>query len=370
MHAVIGTIPEEGFPLVIGEIRLEEKHILVGERRVPVNRGTPALLAATIKAGEVLDLPLPYGYLAGDIGRGDGSRRIYERLVEVLPRAAFSVITFHYLQPDVDWHNKVLFAVEEMTPRPVLIADAGFMYAAKMSGQSEAYDLFTPDAGELAFLADEEAPHPFYTRGFILHEEERVPEQMARAYDHGNAAQCLLVKGKRDFVADRNGIRTVVDHPSEEAMEAMGGTGDTVTGIVAALTESGMAVKDAAVVAARANRLAGSYAKPTPATQVMEIIMHIPRALEAVLSEEGYRHGNAFPEEDLPISPDMTVLDVVSCHRETEAVFRKYDEQAGACICCDALFETMRDVSKRYGLDLEGLLTDLESARTGADRSP
>jgi len=45
-----------------------------------------------------------------------------------------------------------------------LIADAGFMYAAKMSGQASKYDLFTPDVGELAFLADEEAPHLFYTR--------------------------------------------------------------------------------------------------------------------------------------------------------------------------------------------------------------
>lgn len=84
-----------------------------------------------------------------------------------------------------------------MRPQPLLIADAGFMYAAKMSGQSEAYDLFTPDAGELAFLADEEAPHPFYTRGFILHEENHVPELIARAYAHKNAAKHLLIKGKK-----------------------------------------------------------------------------------------------------------------------------------------------------------------------------
>jgi len=30
-------------------------------------------------------------------------------------------------------------------------------------------------AGEV-FLEDEEAPHPFYTRGFILHEEDRIHE--------------------------------------------------------------------------------------------------------------------------------------------------------------------------------------------------
>jgi len=71
----------------------------------------------------------------------------------------------------VDWHNRVLFQIQGLAEKPVLIADAGFMYAAKMSGQAELYDLFTPDIGELAFLADEAAPHPFYTRGFILHEE-------------------------------------------------------------------------------------------------------------------------------------------------------------------------------------------------------
>ena len=67
-------------------------------------------------------------------------------------------------------------------------------------------------------------------------------------------------------------------------MEAMGGTGDTLTGIVAALIESGMEISEAAIVAAKTNRLAGVYANPTPATQVMEIIHQIPRALSEVLS--------------------------------------------------------------------------------------
>ena len=45
----------------------------------------------------------------------------------ILAEAAFRrTFVFHYLQPDVDWHNRVLFAVQEMQPRPLLIADAGF----------------------------------------------------------------------------------------------------------------------------------------------------------------------------------------------------------------------------------------------------
>ena len=63
------------------------------------------------------------------------------------------------------------------------------------------------------------------------------------------------------------------------------------------------------------------------------------------------------------IHADMTVLDVVSRYRETEAVFRRYDTQAGACICCNALFESLQDVAEKYHLNLKRLLTDLESAR-------
>jgi hypothetical protein len=37
----------------------------------------------------------------------------------------------------------------------------------RRAAKAAQFDLFTPDVGELAFLADEEAPHPFYTRGFI-----------------------------------------------------------------------------------------------------------------------------------------------------------------------------------------------------------
>lgn len=272
--------------MILGEVNLDNGRIRIQGNSFPVVRGTPALLAAAIKACEVLGRPFPVGHLAGDIGLGDGSRRLYKYLTENLRNSEFSVITFHYFQPDVDWHNRIIFSLEEMAYRPILIADAGFMYAAKMSGQSEFYDLFTPDVGEMAFLADEKAPHPFYTRGFIFHEENRVPELIKRAYSHQNAARCLLVKGERDFVADKDGVKTTIDQPRENAMEAMGGTGDTLTGIVTALVGSGITVKDAAIMASRVNRLAGSLTRPTPATQVIEMISKIPQALEIVLKEK------------------------------------------------------------------------------------
>ena len=286
MLAVVGTVPEPEFPLTIGKVVLERDTISINDIRASVNRGTPALLAAAVKVCEALGLPAPMGCLIGDTGLGKGSRRLYEYLTQEVGRWDVKAVAFHYLQPDVDWHNRVLFAVQDMAEPPLLIADAGFMYAAKMSGLSYEYALFTPDVGELAFLADEEAPHPFYTRGFILHEDMKVPELIERAYAHQNAAACLLIKGQPDYVAGRDGIHATIDMPVTEAMEAIGGTGDTVTGIVAALVASGMEVPEAAVLAAQVNRLAGYAARPTPATQVMDIVTHIPAALTQVLEEK------------------------------------------------------------------------------------
>ena len=285
MLSIAGTVPFEEFPVVCGETTLSGDTVRIDGRSVAVNRGTTALMAASIATAETLGLPAPFGCLAGDIGLGKGSRKLYKYLTDYLPDSSFRTLTFHYLQPIVHWHERLQQTLQKMNETPTLIADAGFMYAAKMSGQSSLYDLFTPDLGELAFLADEKAPHPFYTRGFILHDENRVPDLIERAYAHNNAARFLLVKGREDCLADRRGILEQVDSPVEEALEAMGGTGDTLTGIVSALINSGMAIERATVVAMKTNRLAGQYAQPTPATQIMEVIRYIPQALSAVLEK-------------------------------------------------------------------------------------
>ncbi|MCD4720488.1 MAG: sugar kinase [Desulfobacula sp.] len=285
MLAVVGTVPDPNFPLTVGRVDMVENRLSIDGKYVRVNRGTPALLGAMVNTLKVLGSRDITGFIAGDIGLGDGSRELYRYLVENGPQIDFDTIVFHYLQPDVDWHNRILFMLNDFQEKPMLIADAGFMYAAKMSGQAQFYDLFTPDVGELSFLADEAAPHPFYTRGFILHDDNKIPDLISRAYLHGNAAKNLLVKGATDFIADKNGVVFSVNSPIAEAMEAMGGTGDTITGIVTALADTGIQVSKAAKIAAKVNRLAGFFAKPTPATQVGEIIRHIPQALEKILKE-------------------------------------------------------------------------------------
>ncbi|MBW1903002.1 MAG: sugar kinase, partial [Deltaproteobacteria bacterium] len=113
MFAVVGTVPDQEFPLLTGEVTLVDDEICIQEKRVSVTRGTPALLAAAIKTAEVLGQEAPFCYLVGDIGLGDGSRRLYEHLSTHLHEAHFTALTFHYLQPDVDWHNRVMFAIED-----------------------------------------------------------------------------------------------------------------------------------------------------------------------------------------------------------------------------------------------------------------
>jgi len=58
----------------------------------------------------------------------------------------------------------------------------------------------------------------------------------------------------------------------------------------------------------------------------------------------------------------MAVLDVVSRYRRTEYVFKKYDQKAGECICCQALFDPLKDLAQKYGLNLANLLAALNAA--------
>jgi NAD(P)H-hydrate repair Nnr-like enzyme with NAD(P)H-hydrate dehydratase domain len=285
---IIGTVPDEAFPLVETSAGLESgERLCCDGRMVPVLRGTPALVAAAAMAARFLGRPAPRVLLAGDCGTGHGSRALYAHLTESLASDTSDILVFHYLLPDVDWHNRILLAIEDRASRPLLVADAGYMYAAKMSGQAAEYDLFTPDVGELAFLADEQAPHPFYTRGFLLQEEDNVPGFVARAYQYDNAARHLLIKGRVDRLANATGILASVDEPVCPVMEAIGGTGDTLTGLVAGLLHAGLTMERAALLAARANRLAGVLCDPTPATQIAALIERIPQALEQVLAEAG-----------------------------------------------------------------------------------
>jgi len=280
-----GTIPSEDISLITGQAVLNAEHISIGAASFPQNRGTAAMIAAACSVATFFNEPPPFCVIGGDIGKRTGSRLVYRWLIKNLPKGDAAVCAFHYIVPDIGLHNQVLTALRKSSARPCVIADAGFMYAAKASGQAPFYDLFIPDLGELAFLADDKATHPAYTRGFLTRLENDPRALISRAYESGNAAQNMCVKGGTDFICSRGGIVETIDTPSIEELEPIGGTGDTITGMVAGLTAHGFSVTEACTVACKANRLAGKLAAPTPATQIGKIIEKIPEALETILEK-------------------------------------------------------------------------------------
>ena len=300
---ICGTVPEADFPLCIGSWRVEgdllvpvdvrrcgEDKSASGISPVPVRRGTPALAASALLAAEALGTEPPSLLLAGDCGDSKGSSALYDFLKNWLSSQESSDLkglTFHYLFPSVDGHNRILMALDEREwPRPLLIADAGFMYAAKMSGYAARWDIFTPDAGELAFLADEKAPHPFYTRGFLLTEGREAPELASLAHEHGDSARLLLVKGRRDLVVEEGSVVAETESPCLPYMEPIGGTGDLVTGLLTAYALSGRMPRQACLAAAQAARFTGEAADPTPATAVAELMPFIKEGILRTFNKE------------------------------------------------------------------------------------
>ncbi len=60
------------------------------------------------------------------------------------------------------------------------------------------------------------------------------------------------------------------------------------------------------------------------------------------------------------IEKNMKILDIVAQYPPTQDVFRKYDRMAGSCIMCNHLFDSLEIVSLQYGIDLDGLIADLD----------
>jgi NAD(P)H-hydrate repair Nnr-like enzyme with NAD(P)H-hydrate dehydratase domain len=290
MLLLVGPIPIRGLPLSLGRINLVEQEIKVDGQVLDVNRGTAAMMSAAFAVCQEFGLESPVGLIAGDIGTRAGSVKIYEHLADSLSLEDVDVLTLHYIMPDIPRNKVFLDTLASLEKRPVLIADAGAMYVAKAGGDANKYDVFTPDLGEMAFLADERAVHPAYTRGFIFHLENDVPELIRRAYEAKNAARTLFVKGKVDYICQDGKILETITEPNIEELEPVGGTGDMITGMISGLIYAGKSHLEACRIAGRVNRRAGELCRPTPATQVADIIKCIPVALRQVLKE---REGHA-----------------------------------------------------------------------------
>ncbi len=286
---VAGTIPTELGVTVCGQVRRANSRALyVGDTEVPSCQGSAAMLSAALAVTEYLGTEAPWAVLGGDRGRGEGTRAVYERLMDDVDRIRPTVISFHYLQPIMALMRS---AVSALQPRVEsgelkLVADAGGMYAAKGAGLSAHFELMTPDVGEVGFIADDCATHPAYVSHYLFGNNGFDPVELVRlAHERGSAPKVLLVKGSTDRIAEAGEVKATVTEPCVPELEAIGGTGDTVTGLVSALMAAGFPTLEAAVCAAKANRTAGAELGARPDHRADDVVRMFPRVFEKHLCE-------------------------------------------------------------------------------------
>lgn len=285
MLLLSGTLPFDLGPLAVGRVGFDGNTLSVGDTKIPpkyMTIGAGAMIAAAFETSRATDAEFPTCVIAGDKGEGNGSKAVYRYLAEEAGGLGPSTVTVHYILPLRNEFMEFVEMSDYWSKRPFLIADAGALLIAKATGLCSKFDLFTPDAGELAFLADPDAGHPAYVKaGLFEVDTTRVPELIGKAKTAGNLPRYLLVKGPVDFVAMDGKVVSKISEPNLPFMEAIGGTGDTVTGIVSALIAGGIEPLRACRVALKANRLAGQMSELTPATSVFEIVRHIAKAVRS-----------------------------------------------------------------------------------------
>lgn len=288
MMLIAGTIPSKDLPLTTGQVSLEGEFLVANGRRFACTQGTGALITAALVTTSYLKIAPPHVLVVGDIGgiSDKGTRQLYQYLIDNVGGLLPEVLALHYCLPIMPLMEKLCQAIDKCSRRPFMIADAGAMYAAKGAGLAGKFDIFTPDVTEMGFLADPEAAHPAYAARHLFDcEPEKIPELIVAAYKDKNAAKLLVVKGKIDHIAGEGKILARVDAPDIPELEAIGGTGDTITGIVSALVYAGYKPYVAGIVAAKANRMAGKFARATPATKVKQIIDQFPAVFDEYLRQ-------------------------------------------------------------------------------------
>ncbi len=280
MLLICGTIPRDDLTIITGEAKFDGDKLIAGDTGVPCTQGTAALVSAACLVAAHFQAPAPQVIFAGDTGSGRGSRLLYDYVCKNLPRINPDILLMHYILPVMGLMKKVYEAAQKCVNKPVMMADASSMYAAKAAGLAGQFDIFTPDLSEMEFLADAEAIHPAYISHHLFRAEiAHIDELIAAAYRQRSMAKTVIVKGAIDHIVQDGKITFTLDKPNLPQLEAIGGTGDTISGMVGAFIAAGFSHYDAAIKALKANRKAGEYAKATPATKIREIIAAIPQAL-------------------------------------------------------------------------------------------
>ncbi|MEM3872345.1 MAG: NAD(P)H-hydrate dehydratase [Nitrososphaeria archaeon] len=283
---VVGTVPVEGFNFYVGTPTFSKDCLTFGDQKLPIGMGTLSLYSAAYLTAAYLKDETPTLMTAGDIGKAEGSRILYQKLTDEIGRLKPKVLVLHYVMPILTQTKVLASTLKSLNPKPIVIADAGFMYAFKASKMGHVCDIFTPDVGEMAFLADEEALHPAYMEKHLFETDSvDVESLIERAKKVPDLPKMLIVKGAVDYIVYDGRVIFKIDEPMIPYLEPIGGTGDTLTGILSGLVAYGLSLEKAAYYACKINRVAGQLTNPTPRTRVNEIILNIPRAVDLTLGK-------------------------------------------------------------------------------------
>ena len=81
MMLIAGTIPIRDLSLTMAEAKAEEGHLIIDNHHIPCTQGTGAMISAALVTTNYLKLEPPQVLVAGDIGDGKGSQKIYQYLM-------------------------------------------------------------------------------------------------------------------------------------------------------------------------------------------------------------------------------------------------------------------------------------------------
>jgi NAD(P)H-hydrate epimerase len=173
--------------------------------------------------------------------------------------------------------NTILGQIEEKRMPVLLDADAlkGF---AKVKRKLQTRAVFTPHHGEFKILTGKDAEGGFEEQG------ETVRREASRL------GATVLLKGRVDVVSD--GVHVRYNWTGNPGM-TVGGTGDVLSGVVAAFMAMGVTPFEAAVAGAFINGAAGdvAYEEKGYHLEPLDLVRKIPRVVEDSLAGRMRRKG-------------------------------------------------------------------------------
>lgn len=246
--------------------------------------GAPVLVAkAALRAGvdlAVVAAPEPAAYAAKAMGPDviavplEGPRLSLKHVEKIASLAErFDVVA---IGPGLGTEGETPDAVREifrrLTGKKPLVVDADALKALR-GEKAAGVTVYTPHAGEFKALTGVEPP-----RG--LRERAEVVRQQA-----ASIGAVILLKGRYDVVSD--GVKVKINATGTPAM-TVGGTGDVLTGLVAAFLTKTTNPLEAAAVAAFVNGLAGEEAAARLGFHITasDLLDNIPGVIRKFAREE------------------------------------------------------------------------------------